>query len=251
MTHSFLLIGQSNMAGRGFLSEAAPLDTKGGRIKVLRNGRFLEMFRPVSCDRSFAGSSLAEDFAAAYADAHPDVDVGLIPCADGGTSLTQWEAGGILFDNAVNCAKLAMRTSTLVGILWHQGEGDCPPADFPLYRTRFTAILRALRAELGAEELPVLLGGLGDFLAECRFDENLKNYPHINRALQEVAASEPNVAYVPAEGLASNPDNLHFSAAALREFGLRYYEAFAALNSRVTDTAQKEDGSMKSSMELL
>ena len=30
MIHSFLLIGQSNAAGRGFLKEAAPLDTCGG-----------------------------------------------------------------------------------------------------------------------------------------------------------------------------------------------------------------------------
>jgi hypothetical protein len=38
MIYSFLLIGQSNAAGRGFLEEAEPLDTCGGRLKVLRNG---------------------------------------------------------------------------------------------------------------------------------------------------------------------------------------------------------------------
>ena len=167
MTHSFLLIGQSNMAGRGFLNEAAPLDTKGGRIKVLRNGRWQEMFRPVSSDRSFAGSSLAEDFAAAYADAHPSVDVGLISCADGGTQIEQWAPGGLLFDYAVSCAKLAMRSSTLVGILWHQGESDCWDDTFPLYRERLIALLHALRSELGLPNIPIMLGGLGDFLADC------------------------------------------------------------------------------------
>ena len=29
MVHSFLLIGQSNMAGRGFLADAEPIDTNG------------------------------------------------------------------------------------------------------------------------------------------------------------------------------------------------------------------------------
>ena len=32
--------------------------------------------------------------------------------------------GEILYDNTVNNAKLAQRTSELAGILWHQGESD-------------------------------------------------------------------------------------------------------------------------------
>ena len=37
MIQSFLLIGQSNMAGRGFLNEA--VDINSSRIKLLKNGR--------------------------------------------------------------------------------------------------------------------------------------------------------------------------------------------------------------------
>ena len=33
--------------------------------------------------------------------------------------------GSLLYDHAVANAKLAQRTSTLAGILWHQGESDC------------------------------------------------------------------------------------------------------------------------------
>ena len=32
--------------------------------------------------------------------------VGLIPCADGGTSISEWLPGEVLFDNAKNQAKL-------------------------------------------------------------------------------------------------------------------------------------------------
>ena len=56
MVHSFLLIGQSNAAGRGKLEEAEPLDTCGGKLKVLRNGRWQTMYRPVNTDRSFFGN---------------------------------------------------------------------------------------------------------------------------------------------------------------------------------------------------
>ena len=104
MIHAFLLIGQSNAAGRGFFDDAAPLDTCEGKLKVLRNGRWLEMYRPVNPDRDFSGTSLAESFAKAYYEAHQEVEVGIIPCADGGTTIEQWLPGEVLFDNAVNNA---------------------------------------------------------------------------------------------------------------------------------------------------
>ena len=37
---------------------------------------------------------------------------------------------------------------------------------------------------------------------------------------------EERIGFVSAEGLGANPDNLHFCAAALREFGVRYYAEF-------------------------
>lgn len=106
MIHSFLLIGQSNMAGREYIDEAINVDVS--HIKVLRNGRWQEMFRPINPDRSFSGVNLAESFAEQYAKKYA-VDVGLICCADGGTSLEQWKKGGLLFENAVSQAKLAKK----------------------------------------------------------------------------------------------------------------------------------------------
>ncbi len=61
MIHSFLLIGQSNMAGRGFKEDVEPIENKA--IKVLRNGRWWPMYVPVNPDRVTAGISLAESFA--------------------------------------------------------------------------------------------------------------------------------------------------------------------------------------------
>ena len=67
------------MAGRGFISEALPVDTS--HIQVLRNGRFWPFFRPVNPDRATACVCLAESFAEAYSKKY-GVEVGLIPCAD-------------------------------------------------------------------------------------------------------------------------------------------------------------------------
>ena len=229
MIHSFLLIGQSNAAGRGYLHEAEPLETCDGRLLVARNGLWLKMFRPVNPDRKFSGTCLAETFAKAYAEANPDVQVGIIPCADGGTRLDEWQPGEILFDNAVHCAKLAMRTSRLMGILWHQGESDCKPELYPLYAEKLQRMIDGLRAALGMPEIPILLGGLGDFLKDHAERDFLKNYIHINDALQRVADADPRCAYVSAVGLTGNPDNLHFNAASLAAFGYRYFDVWKTL----------------------
>ena len=120
--HSILIVGQSNMAGRGLI-EQAPVLKNQDKLFVARNCKWINLFRPVNPDRSFSGVCLAETFADLYAEEH-DVSVGIIPCADGGTCIDQWLPGEVLFENAVNCANLCKRTSTLVAILWHQGEAD-------------------------------------------------------------------------------------------------------------------------------
>jgi len=227
--HSFLLIGQSNMAGRGFVDEVEPIHNE--HIKVLRNGRWQQMYVPVNCDRSFSGVSLAESFADAYQKEH-GVDVGLIPCADGGTSLEQWKEGGLLYDHAVLQARLAERTSTIAGVLWHQGEGDCSDEKSHSYAERFEILLYALRRDLCLTDVPILIGGLGDYLS--RFESiNIKTYyPIVNKQLQHISKNHKGVGFVSAEGLESNSDNLHFNAQSLREFGLRYYEEFKKLENR-------------------
>ena len=65
MIHSFLLIGQSNMGGRGFIHEALEIDRD--KLKVLKNGRWQKLFRPVNPDRFTSGVNLAESFAEIYA----------------------------------------------------------------------------------------------------------------------------------------------------------------------------------------
>ena len=224
--NSFLLIGQSNAAGRGIISEAEPL--KNNNLFVLRNGKWQSMFRPINPDRSFSGVSLAETFSRLYADKY-NVDVGIIPCADGNTSISEWQEGGVLFDNAVNNAKLAMRSSTLTGIIWHQGEADCGENNYPFYEERLTIMMSRLKECLGVEDIPVIIGGLGDFLPDCPASNNFKNYNFINDALKNYAKKTPNCKYVSANGLTSNLDLLHFNTKSLQEFGKRYFEAFESL----------------------
>lgn len=248
MIHSFLLIGQSNMAGRGFLQDALPVDIS--HIKVLRNGRWQPMFRPINPDRPFSGVNLAESFAEQYAKQH-DVEVGLICCADGGTTLDQWQKGEVLYDNAVAQAKLAMRSSVLAGVLWHQGESDCKDSLYPTYQQRLEKMLACLRADLQLPQIPVIIGGLPDFLSGCTIDPHVKNYRFINHALTQTAASGSNMAFVPADGLQCNPDKLHICSASLHEFGIRYWNAYESLGYSPCISGQLESTAAQTGIENL
>lgn len=254
MIHSFLLIGQSNMAGRGFLHEAEEIDVS--RIKVLKNGRWQPMFRPINYDRAFSGVSLAESFAQSYSNKY-NVDVGLICCADGGTSLEQWLPNGLLYDNAISQAKLAMRTSVLAGVLWHQGESDCSDSLYPTYYNRLKNFIESIREDLEIKDIPFVLGGLGDYLKDCSrediFKNCCKNYLHINSALKKLADSDEMIGFVPAVGLESNPDMLHFNAKSLYEFGIRYFDEYEKLRKEeaLLNKAVCEDDSVRNYIETL
>ncbi len=250
MIHSILIIGQSNMAGRGFKEEVEPVVND--KIKVLRNGRWQNMFFPVNPDRAFSGVCLAESFADLYAKEH-NVEVGIIPCADGGTSLDQWRVGGLLFDHACYMAELASRTSTISAVLWHQGESDCAPNKYPMYEEKFIKIMDELRKRLDLYDVPFLLGGLGDFLPECEYWDHVGNYTKVNETLKNIAANNKMTGFVSAKGLVSNPDKLHFSAASLREFGVRYYNEFIKLEDKNKVFAEKSapDDAIRTKMESL
>lgn len=224
MIHSFLMIGQSNMAGRGLPGEVSPIvDPK---IKMLRNGRWQTMAEPINYDRPFAGIGPAASFAQAWREWRPKEEIGLIPCADGGTCLDEWMPGQALFDHAVFQARLAARISCLDGVLWHQGETDCPLERAKTYGPKLARVMEAFRRELDLPEAPFLFGGLGDFLPRCRKDDFYINAPLVDQAVREYAGAHANCYYVSAGGLTPNEDLLHFSAASQRAFGRRYFQVF-------------------------
>lgn len=251
MVHAFLLIGQSNAAGRGNIANAPRLNNCHGRMKVLRNGIFRPMFRPVNPDRGSSGVTFAESFARCYADADPDAEIGIIPCADGGSALCEWMPGEVFYDHALACARLAMRSSQLVGILWHQGESDCAPEASVNYCERLQAMMQQLRQDLNAPDLPILVGGLGDFLSGCTRFPEVSNYQDINRQLIRFAAEDPRCEFVDASGLEGLPDNLHFTAAAQIEFGKRYFAAWQKLGVVISGNETEAAVSANSDMAQL
>ena len=86
-----------------------------------------------------------------------------------------------------------------------------------------------------------------------RPDWELGNYIIINEALQSVVNGDSRMGFVSAEGLTSNPDHLHFNAASLYEFGLRYFDVFETFCSAQETSAATtaKNHIQRSEMELL
>ena len=129
--HLFLLVGQSNMAGRGRVTD---IDRKiHERVLAFNKQRKWEpAIDPLHFDKPrIVGVGLGKTFGIEIAQDNPDVTVGLIPCAVGGSPISSWQAGQFYnatkshpWDDAIARAKAAQKYGTLKGILWHQGESD-------------------------------------------------------------------------------------------------------------------------------
>ena len=221
---SILMIGQSNMAGRGFINEVPMICNE--RILMLRNAGWQMMAEPINYDRPNAGIGLAGSFAAMWCMEHEGEQIGLIPCAEGGSSLDDWAVDKNLFKNAVIQAGFAMQDSELIGILWHQGESDSYGGGYQTYYKKLQVIIESLRKELNAFEVPLIIGGLGEFLGKNGFGLNCTEYELVNEQLLKFAREQENSCFVTAEGLTPNPDGIHMDAVSQRRFGVRYYEAF-------------------------
>lgn len=227
MIHSFLMVGQSNMAGRGFIKDVPLICNE--HIKVIRNGRWQIMMEPINYDRPYSGVGPAASFAAAWCRKNKNEEIGLIPCADGGTSLDDWSVDGPLFKHAILQAKLAQQSSKLEGILWHQGESDSVLGLYKLYHEKFTKIIEAFRRELGESDIPIIIGEIGDYLGSGFLGAHFSEYHKVNQVLLEFANTNKNCYFVTASELTANPDGIHLNAVSQRIFGLRYFEAYDKL----------------------
>lgn len=216
----FLLIGQSNMAGRG---KVEPMDqVPHPRVFVLNKEReWVPAVDPLHFDKpERIGTGLGKTFGEAIAEAHPGAKIGLVPAAFGGSALDEWAPGQPHYVAAVERARVALKKGKLAGILWHQGEADSAPEKAATYAERFAAMIAQLRKDLDAPAVPVVVGETGRFRA---------NGEAINAVLATVPGRVPRCAFVSAEGLGDQGDKVHFDSAAFRELGRRYAKAWRAL----------------------
>ncbi len=221
----FLLMGQSNMAGRGLLEDVEPIRDQ--RIRVFQDGRWATAEEPLHHDRPTAGIGLAMSFARAVLAAGPDREIGLVPRAVGSTPLDRWMPGADLYEGAMAATREVAGDGAIKAVLWHQGEHDSKSeADASSYVQRFSVMVATLREQLDAPFLPVIVGELGSYLSKR---PDFPHYRIVNAELRKVPEAVPHSAFVNAEGLTDKGDSLHYDARSLRVFGERYADAYRRL----------------------
>jgi hypothetical protein len=231
----YLLIGQSNMAGRGNI-EAQDTITDPEVFMLNKAENWVPAKSPLHFDKTVAGTGLGLTFGKIMAK-ESKRRVGLIPCAVGGTSISMWMPGTYdkvtkthPYDDAIRRTKVALKNGELKGILWHQGEGDASKEKAKRYEQRFDSLLLNLQHDLSVDisSIPVVVGELGQFY--CKRNSGGKE---INLVLKHIAETHKNMKLVSSKGLIHKGDSVHFDAASQRELGKRYAEKAIKLTKKL------------------
>lgn len=228
----YLLIGQSNMAGRGKVDD----ESKQVHPRVFalnKGGQWVPATDPLHFDKPSAGVGPGLAFGKALAAAAPEARIGLIPCAVGGTSIKVWSPGqqdpgtkAYPYDDMLRRVRLALKDGSLKGIIWHQGESDRPATDWSRkqYAGKLTELITRLRKDLDAAQVPFVAGELAEL-----DDATRERTQRFNELLHSLESTVAGYTCVSAQGLADKGDKLHLDSKSARILGQRYAAAMLGL----------------------
>ena len=221
----YLLIGQSNMAGRGRMIASDTTQRIDGvwllndqdTIEPARSplNRYSTIRKQLSMQQIGPGVSFAKEM-----HRHTRHKILLVVNARGGSSLDEWAKGygNSYYEEAVRRTRKAMQYGPLKAIIWHQGESDVSQSG--TYLDRLAEFVAHLRADLG--NVPFIAGEI------AHWNNNAKAF---NDVIAEIATRIPDSDYVSSEGCtplidASDP---HFSREGQLILGERYAEKALSL----------------------
>ena len=222
----YLLIGQSNMAGRGEV-EQQDREPHPRVLTLNKENEWVSAIEPIHFDKSVAGVGPGRTFALTMADHMPLARIGLILCAVVGTSIRKWQPGASdertkthPYDDMLRRLRLARQSGVIKGILWHQGESDSKMGTNGTYAAALTTLIDRLRTECDAPNLPIVIGQLGQFAQRPWTEGRVK----VDQAHRHVVKQIRHAAFVSSKGLTDRGDLVHFDAASARLLGKRFAE---------------------------
>lgn len=213
----YLLIGQSNMAGRAdiekqdqdtlknvYLFTGTPINQWEKAANPLN--KYSTVREEISRQKLGPGYTFAREIAKARV----GKQIGLVVNAKGGTAISLWKPGGLLYNEAVKRTKIAMKYGTLKGVIWHQGESDA--INTAAYPKQIAELIYNLRADFGIPNLPFVAGQISEDKPERHvFNEMILTLPQL----------VPNTGVVTSEGT-STMEGIHFTSVSQRLLGERY-----------------------------
>ncbi len=239
----FILAGQSNMVGWAPIPEGEPTDP---RIYVFgKDYRWRLADHPIEdatnqvdmvSENRLAGFGPAMDFAFASLERHPELVIGLIPCARNASGIIQWQrdlSDQTLYGSCLKRIRAASPMGEIAGILFFQGETDAadpilypdPPPHPTEWSALFTAFITGLRNDLNQPDLPVVFAQIGSTWAP-------EAYPNWDFIMQQQASLQlPMSAMITTSDLPLQ-DGIHYTTDSYRIIGRRFAEAYWELVER-------------------
>lgn len=235
----YLLLGQSNMKGRGVI----PAVQTGNPLIVNMNMADNQWYVaehplhkagvPDTIDGSDnAGVGPGLNFAQTLVARNDKVMIALIPVAQGGSWIDLWRAGSENYEMAIRKAKKALTDfpdgkARIAGALWLQGESDTLEGRYAAYPEKLTSLIQRLRSDLNDPELPFIACTIGTFILP---KGKYLHVTEINNTLLSLPERIPHTACVDARDLKGHlGDFMHYNTESQQIIGERYADEYFQL----------------------
>lgn len=159
----FLVIGQSNMAGRAEITEELQEPIEGVFLFTGKEDSLwipaknpLNLYSTIRKEVEMQRLGPAYNFAKSLRRYNTGKEIGLVVNAKGGTALAEWMPGTHFYKEAVSRVKTAANQGTIRGVIWHQGESDLGKLE--TYLPNLEILITQLRTDLGIPDLPFVAG---------------------------------------------------------------------------------------------
>jgi sialate O-acetylesterase len=225
----WVLAGQSNMQGIGDLIDVTPPHPKVMALEM--TGRWVRAKEPlhwwlIDPKRQKihpTGAGLGLPFAVTLVE-KTNVPIGLLPCAVGGTYMTQWDPAkkgegrrslyGAMLDQVHKAG------GKVKGLLWYQGEAESSEASARVYPEVFRALIAAVRKDFHQPDLPFYLVQIGRVIGGGVGGSDPKGWDAVREAQRRIPEQIPNTAVVSVIDLELD-DFIHVGTPGLKRAGRR------------------------------
>jgi len=220
----FLMIGQSNMAGRGTISSEY-LDTLTNVFLLTPQNSMEPAMNPLNKYSNIRKELRMQQIGPGYEFskkivAETEATLGLIVNARGGSSIVSWEKGNKdhFYEKTLTRMRAALKWGSLKAILWHQGESDIESTD--TYMVKLSGMVENLRKDLNSPKAYFIAGEVAYWPNEG------KNSKIFNAMIRNISTQIPLSTWVSAEDLTPliNTFDPHFDTKSQLILGERYAE---------------------------
>lgn len=156
------------------------------------------------------------------------VPQGLLACGHSGTSMTQWDpalkkrGGKSLYGATLR--RFVKNGSAIAGIVWYQGCSDADPRNAPLYTARMKKLVAAFRRDLGGRPLPFTMVQIASVYRIAPDPTGASWWNSIQDQQRRLPGVIKNMTVVPAIDLVLD-DPIHIRGRDQQQLGRRLAEA--------------------------